>query len=225
MTLPSKKLILLPFLWITALTLTISILVAETNGGRLPSWINHKREETKQDAGIKLLNMLMPPENFSRILLGSNASSLAEIPPEDLVKYYEQLTKVMPWMPEGYAVAGLCHYRRGLKQEAFEEFQKACALDPHFFWACQNLAVMSLEVGQMSLAEQIFEMSLSQDPRYTLNVLASSKVYHDLLILDPSYNAAAALQDAYVRDAKMLERMKNKTPVKAADVDLQIRML
>jgi tetratricopeptide (TPR) repeat protein len=223
MALPSKKLFLFPALWLVLFGMAIGVLKMDGTT-KIPQWAADKRLEAQTDAGIKLLNMLLPPESYYKALLQANASSDAEALPGDLVKYYEQLNRVMPWMAEGYAVLGFCNYRRGQKENAYEQFQKACILDPHFFWACQNSAVMSLEAGRYDAAEQFFSLALNQDPRYTLNVLVSSKVYRDLLTLDPSYNPAAALEERYAQNAKMLYLLNNKIAVRPGDVNLQIKI-
>jgi len=224
MTLPRKKYVLLPLLWIVLFGLAIYCIKME-NTANIPRWIANHRLETKQDTAVKHLNMLMPsPEMYKDLMKFNMSPSTTEIPSEDIIEYYQQLTVAMPWMAEGYALLGFCHHRQGLKEKAYEEFQKACMIDPQFFWPCQNLAVMTLEAGQYAAAEQVFALALNADPQHTLQSIMSSKVYRDILAADPSYNPAAGLQEIFATDTKILYLLKNKIAVKPGDINAQIKI-
>ncbi len=178
-----------------------------------------------QAKGIKTLDMTTPPADAYRALIRANGKAQGWQPSEDLIKYYELLVSVMPENPQGHSVLGFCYYRQGLKDKAYEQFQKSCMLDPHSFWGCQDWAVMALQAGQYSDAEKLFSLGLNADPRYTLRELYSSKVYFDILSSDHSYNPVVSLQEGYTRAAKALYSLKNKIPLQAAGIDAQIKIL
>jgi tetratricopeptide (TPR) repeat protein len=221
MALPSKKYVLFPLLWVTLLGL--AVYAARMDRSPDPqNRIMKKRLEARQDAGVKLLNLLMPSPDMYALLMQSNASATSTLPPDELMSYYEQIGKIFPWMPEGHAVLGFCHYRRGNKEKAAELFQKACALDPQFFWPCRNLAVIALEAGQYAAAEQLLSLALNADPRYTLEKIMTSKAYRDILTGDPSYNPAVGLQEIYAKDLQTLGLLKNKTVPSASALHVRI---
>ena len=203
--------------------LAVCVIKMDASPDAAGPWLQKKRLQAKQDAGIKLLNMIMPDRDMYALLMRANASGTGELP-EDLIKYYKQLVTVMPAMPQGYAVLGFCDYHAGLKEKAYDLFQKALLLDPHSFWTCQNLAIMTLEAGQYAGAGQLFSIALSQDPRECLKALMSSKVYRDILTADPSYDPITALEESYAKAARALALLKRNGRFQPKDLRLQVKI-
>lgn len=187
-------------------------------------WFQDKHLETKQAAGIKYLNMIMPPADAYKELIQENVSGTGGPPSGELINYYEQIVAVMPENAPGYCVLGFCYYRQGLYEKAYEQFEKSCLLDPQSFWACQDWAAMDLQAHQYGAAEKLFSIALNSDPRHALNTLSSSKVYFDILASDPSYNPGASLQQGYANAAKVLYLLKNRLPAQIEKIDVRIKI-
>jgi len=223
MRLPSKKSFLLPLLWILLLFLAIKLIKMEDspNPSAVLKWFQDKRFETKQAAGIKYLNMILPPTDAYKELLRENDSGTGQ-PSAQLTTYYEQIVTVMPDNSQAYNVLGFCYFRQGLYEQAYDQFQKSCLLDPHSFWGCQNWATMELGLHQYDAAEKLFTMVLNSDPRHTLENISSSKVYSDILASGPSYNPGTSLQQGYADAAKILYLLQKNLFPDPSDLHIRI---
>ena len=227
MSLPTKKYVLFPVLWLILLITSIAVLKipSSTPTSGLLNWLQEKRLQARQDRGIKLLNMNMSNLSMYQSLLKMNMNeSETNKPPAQIMEYMEQVIDVMPSMAPAYSVLGLCYYSLGSKDKAYEFFQKSFLLDPQNFWSIQNLAILALEAHQNIEAEKFFKMALSQDPRYVLKTLSSSKIYSDILIADPSYSPSTALQENYLKATQALYWLHNKKSFDAHEIGLHIRI-
>lgn len=166
-----------------------------------------KKAKVKHAAGIKLLNMLMPKAEEQRALLASEAIG-AELP-GSLIEYYRHLGSVMPDRADAHHTLGVCYYYKGQKELAIDHLRVASTLAPYFFWTDYNLGILMLEAGRPADAEKLFYRALTSDPRQTLNVLASSKIYHDILRADTSYDPVFHLKNAYVKISQILQQSRN----------------
>ena len=188
------------------------------------NWLQKKRLETEQDRAIKLLNMSMPPTAMYKNLMQFNTQGTGRIINDELIVYFEQMIEVMPTAAPAYSVLGFCYYYQGSKEKAYEFFQKAFLLDPKYFWSVHNFAMVALEIHRYDKAEMLLQMALDQDQRYAVEVLASSKIYHDILSADPSYNPFLALKENYLKDSKALALLRHKTASRLEDLQLHVKI-
>jgi len=187
------------------------------DGNSCFGWLKRKRQEARQGADVKYLNMLMPSVD-SYISLQEGGV------PEEMVRYFEQMTVVMPEMSEGYFVLGFCYYRQGLKEKAFIQFQRAFLLDQGFFWSSYNLAVIALQVRQYALAERMLSAALETDPLYTVKKMLSSKVFRDILSSGEAHDLVADIQGGYIKAAKVRDLLRSGAMVSLEALGLKVEL-
>jgi tetratricopeptide (TPR) repeat protein len=160
-----------------------------------------------RSAELQTLSRLTPSFNYyTEIFDKRDNSSLARL--EECAYYHERVVDLVPSAAgEALGVAAFCRYEEGQPQKARDLLQKAIAKSPVFFWNSYNLGIMSLNSGDYEHAAEAFAEALKLDPKYTLLILARSKVYNDIRrsFGGIPYNIEANLAEGYRRTNILLK--------------------
>jgi tetratricopeptide (TPR) repeat protein len=126
------------------------------------------------------------------------------------VRIYERGLKVAPDNVELLNSLGFALFQQGKSREAMVALEKALALDPKHWKAHNNMALASIDIGELELAEAHYRESLAIEPQPAIyNDLGfvlekeglpdeAAEMYRKALELDPEsatarYNLAASL--------------------------------
>ena len=112
-------------------------------------------------------------------------------------RYFQRVVSYMPSLPEAQAMAGFCAYYEGNRKRAIEFYSKAVSLDPTYFWYAYDLGVILFEDGQIEKGEVTLQKALKLKPGRILEVLSTSKIYHQILSAIPQLNYD--FKDSYVQ--------------------------
>ncbi len=160
-----------------------------------------------RSAQLQTLSRLTPSfdyyEEFFRDPSRSHVKSLQEC-----LYYHKTVADLVPAAaPEAWAVAGFCAYELGRRQEAESLIQKSIAQNPIFFWNHYNLGIIALNQGDYEQAGKAFVQAAHLDPKYTLYLLARSKVYSDIhrSFKDAGYDPQRSLMLGYERAMGFLQ--------------------
>ncbi len=196
-----------------------------TRSSASPGWLERKLIEKTNDTAIKRLNMSMPSPDMYRSLLRTEADTNTALQLEGLIAYYQQIIQAMPQMADGYSLLGFCYYRQGDKEKAFDMFQKAFYINPAYLYNGVNLSLMFLEANRFEEAIKIVSVTLEQDPRKSMQTIAASKVYQDILGANTSYDPVAALHENYTALGRFIEKFKNAREMSPRAFNLHVRIL
>lgn len=121
-----------------------------------------------------------------------------ERPNDDLkeyISYYQMVHTLFPHQyPETYALLGFCFYYNGQFKKARLAYQKFYQLNPDFFWAPYNLAILALKERKFPLAARYFTEAIEKSPKDTFEFIARSHIYGQIL---QSRNLNYSLGDSY----------------------------
>lgn len=125
----------------------------------------------------------------------------------DSVRYYEMISSYVPQIAEPQYFLGLCHFWLGDTAKGIATQEKAVMLEPRFFWSWYNLGVMYYQRGDFAKSGQAFRRALSASPQATVNIMANSRIYGEVLRSAGSLQKIAGphLQQGYADAARMLE--------------------
>ena len=224
---PSTKYPLILLSWLILFCAGITIIKTFTwkQISAQSSWIERKLLQKDNDTAIKRLNMSMPSGAMYQELMRANMSENSDLQTTGLIDYYLQLTQAMPWMSDAYTLLGFCYYKQGDKEKAFNMFQKAFYINPDLFYNGFNLSLMFLEAKRIDEATKIMALVLQQAPRRTLQIMASSKVYQDIIGANKDHDPIATLQINYAGLVRLLEQLKNNPHALPNASGLHIRFL
>ncbi len=96
------------------------------------------------------------------------------------LRYFNYVEQYVPNCSEGYAMQGYCYYQIGQKQKARAYYQLAVQSYPEFFWFSYNLAVIYFNEGDFKKIIPLLEKATALDPKTTIALLGSSRIYADL---------------------------------------------
>ncbi len=227
MQIPSKKYIALPLVWICLCVIAVFWLKRPlpAPNATSSSLVTRKLMEKKNDTAIKKLNMSLPTTAMYQTFMDANINAQTPFQSPELVDYYQQLSEAMPWMAESYTLLGFCYYKQGDRAKAFDSFQKSFYLNPTYFYNNVSLSLMYLEAHQITQAVKLMQITLAEDPKQTLQFIATSKIYQDILGANPSYNVIASLQQDYAALAETLKRLESNPNISLQELTLHIRAL
>lgn len=227
MRFPSKNYVLLFLFWIILLMLGVGVLRIDllTESSNTPTWLVQKLIAKKNDTAVKNLNMSMPSLHLYQDLMKANADPHYPFNHEVFIAYYQQITQIMPHVAESYGLLGFSYYRQGNKEKAFDAFQKSFYINPKFFYNALNLGMMYLEANRRTEAIKIFTVALEQNPTESLQTIATSKIYQDILSANRSYNALEHLKENYLALGFLLNQMKNDPNVTIHNLKSRIKIL
>lgn len=227
MRFPSKNYVLLSLFWIILLMLGVGALKIDlvTETSNTPAWLEQKLITKKNDTAVKKLNMSMPSLSLYQDLMKANANPYHPLNHDALIAYYQQITHIMPHVAESFSLLGFSYYHQGNKEKAFDAFQKSFYINPKFFYNAFNLGMMYLEANKRPEAMKIFTLALEQNPTESLQIIATSKIYQDILSANRSYNVIEHLKENYHALEVLQNHLKNDPNVTMHNLKPQIKFL
>ena len=161
-------------------------------------WTDYKT--VVRSAQLQTLSRLTPSfdyyQEFFRDPSQSDPRSLREC-----LYYHKTVADLVPAAAgEAWGVAGFCAYELGRKKEAVSLLEKSIVQNPVFFWDHYNLGVMAFNQGDYERAGKAFSRAVQLDPKYTVFLLARSKVYADIRrSFQDGYDPQKSLASGYER--------------------------
>jgi len=160
-----------------------------------------------RSAELQTLSRLTPSFNYyTEFIDGRDNPSLARL--EECAYYHERVVDLVPSAAgEALGVAAFCRYEEGQNKKARDLLLKAIAKSPVFFWNSYNSGIMSLNSGDYEHAAEAFSQAVNLEPKYTLLILARSKVYNDIRrsFGRSTYNIEESLAEGYRRSGLLLK--------------------
>lgn len=138
------------------------------------------------------MNLLMPA-GYQELTAFLNASVGPE--PQALfpfIAYYRTLTEVLPKpvSADAHAMLGFCYFHQGKTDEALANYTRSLEQNPVFLSTYFNLALLHVRAGNYAQASELISRMMTLTPELTLRIIASSKIYTDILRdgsgMDPS---------------------------------------
>ncbi len=195
------KFIVLFLCWVLLASLAVMIVRLDGQGrlGR-QGWQGYfytKRQEAKTRYKIQSLNFYMPHtyDDLYRNMVQGGAVD------DSYPAYFKLVAQYQPQLAEGHALLGYCLYRSGHMEEAIASYEKAIALNPHYFWSWYDLGLIYYQLGDFDKAAVFLQQALKAPPEATLQALTASKLYSDILTSTAfsAFNAVDHLRQGYAR--------------------------
>lgn len=147
---------------------------------------------------LKALSRATPSFDYGQGVLGRGKAPS----PRALAEcryYHRQIADVVPLSAgEAWGVAAFCGYGLSQEADAISSLEKSLKKTPVFFWTQYNLGIARMNQGDYQKAGDAFLMALRLDPKYTLMILRSSKVYKDIFYsMHESYDPESGLKEGY----------------------------
>lgn len=102
---------------------------------------------------------------------------------KDYIYYYTQVTKAVEGRADAYGLLGFCYYKIGETQKSIEAYQESIRINPEFYWAYHNLAVIYFKAQQYEKASEIITKGLRLDVEKTmLSIYNSPQIYLPLVV-------------------------------------------
>ncbi len=156
----------------------INLIVIILMFGTLGVYFVRHYDEMRGHMRSQGINWLIP-ESYD--YLEEASQSTENIDQKKLKKYlpyYQKIIQYYPEMAEAHGMKGFCLYHLGEEKKAIEAYQKAKALNPHFFWFYYNLGNIYLKNEQYALAVEMFQKALKTKPQAALIFVRSSRMIY-----------------------------------------------
>ena len=166
-----------------------------------------ERQKIRQQSKIKVLNLLMPSGYADLVDLSRSRRDPESVDLDKYIGYYAQAAAVLPvpFSADAHAMLGFCYYHEGKIKESYESYLRALEENPAFIWTYNNLALLQFKQGDYPKAAALLEQGLKSDPQTSVKVLASSKIYADIMRdAKDGVDLPAELKSAYSDAARML---------------------
>ena len=152
-----------------------------------------------KNAQMRTLNHLLPHSYDCLTQMMENHGVCSEKDLKNYAWYYQTVIALMPVNAEAYAMLGFCYDQLHRDNEAVAAYRKAVALNGNFFWHHYNLGGVLWKKRDYQEAGKEFKRALQTDPKATVAILYSSKIYSDILrgIGQEHYDVAASLKNGY----------------------------
>lgn len=192
------------------LLFAIAVRDGDRPGGRLGRnpLVKHvfdQRDQARLYVRLMTLNSFKPDsfDPFLQFAVGK------DVPPgrfNAYIPYYKRVREYDPKDPGGRIFLGFCYAQAQRDDEALAVLQEARQQYPDFFWASYNLALLHFQNAQYTLAQKFLQQALQSDPTITIQTMARSRVYREVLSHAPqfSYHVDQGLRQAYQTAAKLL---------------------
>jgi|CXWL01.1.fsa_nt_gi tetratricopeptide (TPR) repeat protein len=151
--------------------------------GALKKYIENVRHQSHEKAQIRTINFLIP-EDYRELMGFLNTPDgrdpLSLIP---YVTYFRTLAEVLPapYSADAYAVLGFCYSHQNKDADAFASYAKSLQINPAFIWTYYNLALINFQEENFGESVELIERMISLNPELSLRIIASSKIYSDIL--------------------------------------------
>ncbi len=164
-----------------------------------------QRDKARLYVRVMTLNSFKP-ESFDPFLQLAAGEDVSAGRFSAYIPYYERVREYAPKDPGGRIFLGFCYARAQRGDEALSVLREAAQKQPGFFWASYNLALLYFQNAQYALAQKFFRQALQSDPTLTIQTMARSRVYREVLSRATrfSYHVNQALKQAYQTAAKLL---------------------
>ncbi len=174
--------------------------------GFLRQQVASLRQKTLEKAKIRRMNLLMPADY--KELLAFNGSPVGR-DPDALMSYqlyYQDLSDVLPppLSADAYAMLAFCYFHQHKISDALNYYEKSLAVNPAFVWTYYNLAVIHFRAGDYDKVLELSSRFIGLAPEYTFRIIASSKVYTDILGGGPGLDFSEEIKKTYSDFFRML---------------------
>lgn len=198
---PKPLYIIFIILWFILSTIAILIIRDGEKAYRdqtTPSFLSRQYLLAKRASQFKELNLNIPsPEGYNDLFetIGhppSGSNNLA-----DDLAYYRKIVQLMPSMADAYSMLAFCYHYQGDDQQAAVNYLKAIQLNPGYFWNYYDLSIILWQAGSAGEAQKIMARALTLNPRSTLEEVASSKIYVDMMPFRQNQDPVENLENGY----------------------------
>jgi tetratricopeptide (TPR) repeat protein len=165
-----------------------------------------ERQKVNARAQFVYLNQLMPTQ-YTDLLEPESVAKPDLMSLKEYTDYYMQAAQALPapFNADAYALMGYCHYKGGRLDEASASYLKSIELNPAVIWNYHNLAVLHFKKGDYEKTALLVNQELQINPETALRIVASSKIYTDIIRdMKSEIDWSARLKGTYSDAGRML---------------------
>ena len=175
-------------------------------GGALRSYIENLRHQSHAKAQIQTINLLMPADYHE---LTGFLNTPDGMDPQTLIPYamyFQALAEVLPapYSADAYAMQGFCYYHQNKDANALDSYAKSLEINPAFIWTYYNLALIDFEGENYEKSAELIGRMISLNPELSLRIIASSKIYSDILRDQAGTDLGGEIKKAYADALRIL---------------------
>jgi tetratricopeptide (TPR) repeat protein len=149
-------------------------------------WDRYARVKSRSE--FSQLGYLMPRDiqAFVRTIEGGRDFAPGQL--ESYIAYYEKMTDVLPGKADAHGLLGFCYAQAGFPDEAIMAYERAIAINPHFFWFHYNLGCVYYQQAQYEKAMASFKTAVEKSfEAAVMFIRLSKRIYHPLLVHRSQY--------------------------------------
>lgn len=197
-------------IFLGALVLSAAYFFYSALTGRDNFFTRHVHIQKKQAVdkiGITELNYLIP--EFKELLNFAKGEMVREaVDWNKLTVYFEKIAELMPQRYDVYLFLGYCYFYQGKKDQAWQSFNKAVALNDQSFWGYYNMGILAMQQGNAQAASGLMAQAMKIPPQQTAQEMLASKLYLDIFRAEVHFDQMLGqdLAKAYVTAASLNER-------------------
>ncbi|MBL8013980.1 MAG: tetratricopeptide repeat protein, partial [Candidatus Omnitrophica bacterium] len=172
----------------------------------LSRMISTQRQEVQDRSKMIMLNVLMPKDFEGLVAFVTPGQRADNVDWIGYLSYFEFAASVLP-VPlnaDAYAMSGFCQFHQGKADEAVVSYTRALEINPIFVPTYYNLAVLRFRAGEYAQASELISRMLALNAELSFKVIASSKIYADIIGEVPAFDFTKTMAGLYVDALRIL---------------------